>query len=124
MSSGSNGFSKALQAQNLCVSFAKTESANLIESVAEKEFEKRIFQVCQFAQEAYDQAISEMESTKPLRKEPLVIYYPKGLKENSKFWRSIVSSANTQTCVFREVQPDFETADAEFAQVENANGDG
>jgi len=97
----------------LCVSFAKTDRANLIESVAETEFEKRIFEVCQFAQKVYGQN-SE--------KQQLVIFYPKGLKEHSKFWASIVSRANTQTCVFREVEPDFETADAEFAQVENANG--
>jgi len=29
-----------------------------------------------------------------------------------------------QTCVFKEIQPDFETNDTEFAQAESANGDG
>jgi len=61
---------------------------------------------------------------KSYAKEPLTIYYPKGLCEHSKFWSSIVHSANLQACVFKETQPDFKTADADFAQVENANEDG
>ena len=54
--------------------------------------------------------------TRILKKQQLTIYYPKGLSEHSKFWASLVSPANMQTCVFEEIKPDFETNDAKFAQ--------
>jgi len=97
------------ETEKLTVSIAKSKSASLIESLAEKEFRTKLSEACQLAKEA--------------NKADFKIYYPKGLKENSKFFRSLVSVATKQAYVLKEIQPDFENKQAKLANSEMAKQD-